>query len=73
MAAGLPIIASKFDEWENLLSPFNCCLFVDPKNTDEIAEAMLWYWRILPRREKWEQGAELLQKNILIGQQNQKN
>ena len=42
MAAGLPIIASKFDEWENLLSPFNCCLFVDPKNTDEIAEAMLW-------------------------------
>ena len=42
MSAGLPIVASNFDYWKELLSKYNCAIFVDPNNPSEIAEAITY-------------------------------
>jgi len=42
MAAGLPVIASDFPVWRDLLANADCALFVDPLDPRQIAEAMLW-------------------------------
>ena len=39
MAAGLPVVLSKF-LIPDLLSPVGCAAFVDPENTTEIADAL---------------------------------
>lgn len=39
MAAGIPVIASDFPVWRDLLAPHHCCILVDPNRPDEIAEA----------------------------------
>lgn len=40
MAAGLPVIASDFPYWKEMLEGVDCCVFVDPENPDEIAAAI---------------------------------
>lgn len=40
MAAGLPVIASDFPYWRELLGPLGCALFVDPLDAAQIAAAM---------------------------------
>ena len=40
MGAGLPLIASDFPFWRKIMGESNCALFVDPKNPNEIAEAI---------------------------------
>jgi len=40
MAAGLPIIASNFDLWKQIIENNNVGLCVDPKNPDEITSAI---------------------------------
>jgi glycosyltransferase involved in cell wall biosynthesis len=42
MAAGLPVIASDFAWWRELLAPVGCSLFVDPQDPDAIANAIDW-------------------------------
>lgn len=42
MAAGLPIIASNFSLWQEILNPFDCAIFVDPTDTNEISKAIDW-------------------------------
>lgn len=42
MAAGLPLIASDFESWRDLLSGVDCALFVDPEDSEAIARAMQW-------------------------------
>lgn len=40
MAAGIPVIASDFPYWRQLLSGTDCALFVDPGSPEAIAEAI---------------------------------
>lgn len=40
MAAGLPIIASDFPYWRQLLEKYDCAIFVDPMKPQQIAEAI---------------------------------
>lgn len=42
MAAGLPVIASDFPYWRDLLKNYNCALFVDPADAQAISEAIDW-------------------------------
>ncbi|GIW56092.1 MAG: hypothetical protein KatS3mg082_2496 [Nitrospiraceae bacterium] len=42
MAAGLPVIASDFPAWRELLDGMGCALFVDPTDPREIARAIDW-------------------------------
>ena len=40
MAAGIPFIISDFPYWRELLKGYNCCIFVNPLNSKEIANAI---------------------------------
>ncbi len=42
MAAGLPVIASDFPLWRQILDAEDCGILVDPTDPKDIAEAMLW-------------------------------
>ncbi|WP_172371603.1 glycosyltransferase family 4 protein [Sporosarcina jiandibaonis] len=42
MAAGIPVIASNFPLWKDILNKNKCGLIVDPMNPKEIAEAISW-------------------------------
>ncbi len=43
MASSLPVIASNFPFWRELLGGIDCAIFVDPNDTNSIANAMLKY------------------------------
>ncbi|CAH0344870.1 glycosyltransferase family 4 protein [Bacillus sp. CECT 9360] len=42
MSAGLPVIASNFPLWKEIVEKNNCGLCVDPMNIEEISEAIKW-------------------------------
>ena len=42
MAAGIPVVASDFSYWRQLVERFNCCLFVDPMDEGAIATGISW-------------------------------
>lgn len=42
MAVGIPVIASNFPEWEQLISRYECGLVVDPLDEKSIIEAILY-------------------------------
>lgn len=43
MASGLPVIASNFKKWTNIINDNNCGILVDPTNIQEIIDAILYY------------------------------
>lgn len=52
MAAGLPVVASRFALWESVLVPNDCGRVVDPLNLDEATEAVFEYWSSVELRER---------------------
>jgi glycosyltransferase involved in cell wall biosynthesis len=42
MAAGVPLVASDFPRWRELIEPFDCGLLVDPLDPSAIAKAIEW-------------------------------
>ncbi|MFV0253070.1 MAG: glycosyltransferase family 4 protein [Beutenbergiaceae bacterium] len=45
LAAGLPIVASDFPHWRDLLNGHECALFVDPQDPEAVAAAIDWLLR----------------------------
>jgi len=43
LAAGMPVVASDFPLWRELLAPHDCALFVDPERPEELARALRRY------------------------------
>jgi glycosyltransferase involved in cell wall biosynthesis len=52
MAAGLPVVASRFELWERVLVPNQCGRVVDPLQIDEAVDVILEYWRSPTLREQ---------------------
>jgi glycosyltransferase involved in cell wall biosynthesis len=42
MEAGLPVIASNFPLWRQIIEKYDCGILVDPLNPLEISDAMRW-------------------------------
>lgn len=58
MSVGLPIIASDFEEWKCILENPLCGLFVDPTNSQEIADSITWLFEHIERGEKLSENAK---------------
>ena len=80
MAAGLPVIASDFPFWRNILAGYNCAIFVNPLNVEEVADAMSWVLsNPVQAQEMGEKGRKLMldkfnwsvESEILVGLYNQ--
>lgn len=62
MLAGIPVICTKFESWENIINEYKCGICVqDPQNSSEIAEAIEY---LLKHPEKVEDMGKQGQKAI---------
>lgn len=43
LEASVPIICSDFPDWKEMLEKWNCCIFVNPYNEDEVKAAMQFF------------------------------
>ncbi|MFP3471738.1 glycosyltransferase, partial [Micrococcus sp. SIMBA_144] len=42
MSAGIPVIASNFPLWKEIVETNECGICVDPLNIEEVSNAMIW-------------------------------
>jgi glycosyltransferase involved in cell wall biosynthesis len=52
MSAGIPVIASNFPVWKEIIEESQCGICVDPLNIQEISEAILWFYKNPGEAEK---------------------
>lgn len=52
MAAGIPVVASRFALWENVLIGNDCGRVVDPLAVEEASEVIFQYWKSRELRER---------------------
>lgn len=64
MAAGLPVIASDFPHWQNIVKKTECGICVDPTNVDAVREACI---KILSDPESAQQMGRNGYKNVMQG------
>lgn len=65
MLSGIPIIASNFPYWKQLIGDANCCLFVEPSNPNAIAQAIEWIFdNPIEAKEMGERGKDFALKNF---------
>jgi glycosyltransferase involved in cell wall biosynthesis len=63
MAANIPFIASDFPYWRTLMKGYDCCIFVDPLNPEEIAAAIDFFvYNPKEAQKMGERGRELVYK-----------
>lgn len=65
MEAGIPFIISDFPYWRKLLNGYECCIFVDPLDPNEIAEAIDFFaFNIDEAKKMGSKGRELVYKKF---------
>ncbi|MCU0363408.1 MAG: glycosyltransferase family 4 protein [Bacteroidales bacterium] len=70
MAAALPVIASDFPLWKEIIGESNCGLCVNPQNPSEISEAIIWLLRNPARaQEMGQNGLKAVQLHYNWGTQ----
>lgn len=63
MAAGIPFVISDFPYWRDILKGCECCIFVNPLNPKEIAEAIDYFANNVDEAKKMgEKGKDLVFK-----------
>ena len=58
MSSGIPIIASNFPLWKELIEGNNCGIVVDPQNATEISIAIQYLIDNTEEANKWEKMEE---------------
>ena len=62
MSAGLPVVASDFPLWRQIIGEAKCGLLVNPTDIHQITEAILW---LLSNSEKAEEMGQNGQRAVL--------
>jgi|AntAceMinimDraft_12_1070368.scaffolds.fasta_scaffold21305_2 glycosyltransferase involved in cell wall biosynthesis len=65
MLCGLPIIASNFRYWKDLIGAADCCIFVEPSNPVAISDAIEWIFNNpLEAKQMGERGKAYAMQNF---------
>ena len=63
MSAGLPVIASNFPKWKNIIDETNCGICVNPLDPNEIAKAIEFFLTNPEKaKEMGQNGRKLIEK-----------
>lgn len=73
MAAGLPVIASDFPHWKEIVASANCGICVDPTSYEEVHEACMFFINNLSKaQELGRNGRKAVEQNYNWCKESQK-